>query len=151
MYTIRRFYQLKIYTMIIDGRALAERLLGELSIKIQQLDTPPQLSVILVGENAASLSYIRQKERAARIAGLEFELHRLPEATTEDELIEMIHALNQDRSVHGIIVQLPLPEKIDTNKIIDIIDPRKDVDGFTSENIGKLFLGRADLVCCTPK
>lgn len=137
--------------MIIDGRSIANTILLELREKIEKLSKKPKLSVILIGENPASLSYIKQKERFALITGMDFELRQLSVDTTEKELLDLISEINQNLTIHGLIVQLPLPKHIDTNKIIEAIDPRKDVDGFTSQNIGKLFLGIADLISCTPK
>ena len=137
--------------MIIDGRAIANDILTNLQKEVGGLPKKPKLTVILVGENPASLSYIKQKERSAIVAGIDFELRQFHVDMTETELIGVIQELNNNSQVSGIIVQLPLPRHIDVNKIIETIDPRKDVDGFTSQNIGKLFLGTADLISCTPK
>ena len=137
--------------MIIDGRTIANDILSDLREKIKKLSVKPKLSVILVGDNPASLSYIRQKERFALIAGIDFELRHLSVDITEDKLIDVIQEMNLNPGVNGMIVQLPLPRHIDVNHIIETIDPRKDVDGFTSQNIGKLFLGTAELISCTPK
>ncbi|OIP55089.1 hypothetical protein AUK10_00080 [Candidatus Gracilibacteria bacterium CG2_30_37_12] len=137
--------------MIIDGRSIANTILTNLREEIEKLSVKPKLSVILVGESPASLSYIKQKERSALITGIDFKLHQLSVDTTEKELQDLIYEINKNPSIHGLIVQLPLPKHIDTNKIIEAIDPRKDVDGFTSQNIGELFLGTADLISCTPK
>lgn len=137
--------------MIIDGRSIADTILSDLHEKIKKLSVKPKLSVILVGDNPASLSYIKQKKRSAITAGIDFELRQLSIDVTENELLSVINEINNDAGIHGMIVQLPLPRHIDVNTIIDAIDPRKDVDGFTSQNIGKLFLGTADLVSCTPK
>lgn len=137
--------------MIIDGRSIANSILTELGKQSARLPTRPRLSVVLVGDNPASLSYIKQKERSALVAGIDFDLLKLPVDITEVELLQAIHELNTDNRVHGFMVQLPLPGHINTNAIIEAIDPKKDVDGFTSQNIGRLFLGTADLVSCTPK
>ncbi|MDD2892213.1 MAG: bifunctional 5,10-methylenetetrahydrofolate dehydrogenase/5,10-methenyltetrahydrofolate cyclohydrolase [Candidatus Gracilibacteria bacterium] len=137
--------------MILDGKSLANTLLVSLREEIQKLPKKPKLSVILVGDNPASLSYIRQKERFAGIVGIDFELRHLSVDITEDALINTIQEMNLDPKVNGMIVQLPLPRHIDTSRIIETIDPQKDVDGFTSQNIGKLFLGTANLISCTPK
>lgn len=137
--------------MIIDGRSIANAILVDLWEKTKKLSKKPKLSVILLGASAASLSYIKQKERSSVIAGIDFELRQMSVDTTEAELIKNIQELNEDNQINGIIVQLPLPHHIDTNTIIETIDPRKDVDGFTSQNIGKLFLGTTELVSCTPK
>lgn len=137
--------------MIIDGRSIANTILSDLHEKIKKLSIKPKLSVILVGDNPASLSYIKQKKRSALTAGIDFELRQLSVDITESELLSLIKEINNDAGIHGMIVQLPLPRHIGVTTVIDAIDPRKDVDGFTSQNIGKLFLGTADLVSCTPK
>ncbi len=137
--------------MIIDGRTIANDILSDLREKIKKLSVKPKLSVILVGDNPASLSYIKQKECFALIAGIDFELRHLNVDITEDKLIDAIQEMNLNPGVNGMIVQLPLPRHIDVNRVIETIDPRKDVDGFTSQNIGKLFLGTAELISCTPK
>ena len=137
--------------MIIDGRSIARTILEDLHKKTEELSIKPKLTVVLVGDNPASLSYIKQKERSALVAWIDFELQKFNVTITESELIDVIQKINGDTRTHGLIVQLPLPSHIDTKKIIEVISPRKDVDGFTSHNIGKLFLGTADLVSCTPK
>ena len=137
--------------MIIDGRSIANTLLLDVREKIEKLPTKPKLVVLLVGENPASLSYIKQKERSAIIAGIDFELRQMSVDTTEQELLSCIHKINDDASINGFIVQLPLPKHIDINTVIEAIYPKKDVDGFTSQNIGKLFLGTTELISCTPK
>ncbi len=137
--------------MIIDGRSLANTLLTKLRTEIGRLAVKPKLSVILVWDNPASLSYIKQKERSAILAGIDFELRQLSVDISETDLVQCIHNLNRDATVSWFIVQLPLPKHVNVQAIIEAIDPRKDVDGFTSQNIGKLFLGTADLISCTPK
>lgn len=137
--------------MIIDGRAIANSILVELLENIKKLPMKPKLVDVLLGDNPSSLSYIKQKGRSAEKIGINFELRQFPIDTTEKELLSIIEELNTDNSIHGFIVQLPLPSHIDTNKIIEAINPEKDVDGFTSANIGKLFLGATDLISCTPK
>ncbi|MDD2916334.1 MAG: bifunctional 5,10-methylenetetrahydrofolate dehydrogenase/5,10-methenyltetrahydrofolate cyclohydrolase [Candidatus Gracilibacteria bacterium] len=137
--------------MIIDGKSIAHSILMEVLEKTKTLTTKPRIVDVLLGDNPASLSYIRQKGRSAEIAGIDFELRQFSADTTEDELLTIVEGLNNDSNIHGFIIQLPLPPHINTNNIIEAIDPRKDVDGFTSQNIGKLFLGTADLVSCTPK
>lgn len=137
--------------MIIDGRAIAITILEGLKQKIHALPRPPKLMVVLVGDNPASLSYIRQKRKYATLVDMDFELRQLPIETSEQELLDIIHKLNTDGTVDGFLIQLPLPKHMDTAKVVEALDPRKDVDGFTSENIGRLFLGTADLLSCTPK
>lgn len=98
------------------------------------------------------MTYVRNKQKACESIGMSFELRRFPESISEIELVEAVKMINRDPEIHGCIVQLPLPPHIATDRIIDSIDPEKDVDGFTKENIGKLFLGRNDgLISCTPK
>lgn len=126
--------------MIIDGRAIANTILQELHEKTQRLPKKPKLTVLLVGENPASLSYIRQKEKSALLCGIDFELRQYSVDIREEELLENIRSINADTDTDGIIVQLPLPPHIQADTVIETIDPRKDVDGFTAENIGKLFL-----------
>lgn len=137
--------------MIIDGRKIAKKILSELKIKIEKLPRVPKLTVVLVGDNPSSLSYIRQKRKYALEVGIDFEVLWLPIDTSEKELIATIEKLNNDPSVNGFIIQLPLPSHIQANSVIEAIDPKKDVDGFTSENIGKLFLDNGQLISCTPK
>jgi methylenetetrahydrofolate dehydrogenase (NADP+) / methenyltetrahydrofolate cyclohydrolase len=137
--------------MIIDGRSISNSILVDLGEKTKKLSKKPKLLVILLGRSSASLSYIKQKERSSAIAGIDFELRQMSVDTTEVELVKSIQKLNDDNEINGIIVQLPLPRHINTNAIIETIDPKKDVDGFTGQNIGKLFLGTTDLISCTPK
>ena len=137
--------------MILDGKKIAFTILDELTEKIAKLAVRPRLAVILVGDNPSSLSYIGQKRKFSERVGIDFELRQFEPSITEDGLVTEIKKFNDDASVTGFIVQLPLPKHISADKIIAAINPRKDVDGFTPENIGKLFLGTADLISCTPK
>lgn len=148
---MRTFYPIKKRFMIIDGRFIAHTILEDIHKKTEELSTKPKLCVILVGDNPASLSYIKQKQRSAVVAWIDFELIKLDLDTTERMLVDTIHKCNSDSQIHGIIVQLPLPHHINTSTIIEAISPIKDVDGFTSQNIGRLFLSEATLVSCTPK
>jgi methylenetetrahydrofolate dehydrogenase (NADP+)/methenyltetrahydrofolate cyclohydrolase len=140
---------------IMDGRKVADHLLEELRPKMKLLENKgitPKLVIILLGDDGASLSYIRQKTKACEKLGLQAEQINLPVETSEDDLIELIEKLNADKSAHGILVQLPLPAHISTPLVIRAIDPKKDVDGFTAYNLGKMFLGTEfeDLPPCTP-
>ena len=101
----------------------------------------PKLAVVLVGEDPASQTYVKSKEKACAQTGMESESYRLPESTTEEELINLIAQLNEDRSVNGILVQLPLPRHISVDSVIQMIDPDKDVDGFHVRNIGNMAKG----------
>ncbi|WP_057490712.1 bifunctional methylenetetrahydrofolate dehydrogenase/methenyltetrahydrofolate cyclohydrolase [Streptococcus orisasini] len=139
---------------LIDGKALAQKMQGQLAEKVERLKAEygivPGLAVILVGDNPASQVYVRNKERSAIKAGFKSETVRLSEAISEEELIEVIKSYNQDPSFHGILVQLPLPAHINDKKIILTIDPNKDVDGFHPMNTGHLWSGRPMMVPCTP-
>lgn len=139
---------------VIDGKALAVKMQGTLAEKTAQLKEEtgltPGLVVILVGEDAASQVYVRNKERSALAAGFKSEVVRVPETISEVELLELIARYNQDKSWHGILVQLPLPAHIDEAKILLAIDPTKDVDGFHPTNMGKLWSGHPVMIPSTP-
>lgn len=141
-------------TEIMDGKTLAQKMQSELTIKVQQLKQEkgivPGLVVILVGDNPASQVYVRNKERAALAAGFKSETVRLSESICQEELIAIIERYNEDDTIHGILVQLPLPNHINDKKIILAIDPKKDVDGFHPMNTGHLWSGRPLMVPCTP-
>jgi methylenetetrahydrofolate dehydrogenase (NADP+)/methenyltetrahydrofolate cyclohydrolase len=138
----------------LDGRACAEGLESELIERITALSedgVSPHLVVVIVGDDPASKTYVSAKQAACQRLGLKSTRHSLPVETTQEELLELIVSLNQDDSVHGILVQSPLPESIDELQVTDAIDPRKDVDGFHPVNLGKLVQGRSDaLLPCTP-
>jgi methylenetetrahydrofolate dehydrogenase (NADP+) / methenyltetrahydrofolate cyclohydrolase len=135
----------------LSAETLKIQILDSIREKISRASTRPKLCVILVGENQASLTYIRGKEKACESVGMQFELKQFPSHIEESALLQVIEEVNQDDSIHGCIVQLPLPPHIEANRIIDAILPSKDVDGFTKENIWKLYLGRQDgLISCTP-
>ncbi len=139
---------------IIDGKALAARIRGELRQRIEgDLERgieAPGLAVILVGEDPGSQVYVRNKRRACAEVGIRSVSHDLPESTTQDELLALIARLNRDPQVHGILVQLPLPAHVQTEAIIEAIDPAKDVDGFHPYNIGRLAQRVPRLRPCTP-
>lgn len=139
--------------IIIDGKKVAEDIRAELRERIEQIkkrDITPNLTVILVGDDPASQVYVSMKKKACEELGLSSETIRLPVQTTQNELIEQIERLNRDESVHGILVQMPLPPHINSNQIIDVIHPEKDVDGFHPINIGKLVAGTPSFIPCTP-
>lgn len=135
---------------ILDGKALSAQLIDSVKEEVSKLK--PKLAVILVGENPASLTYVRNKKRACEQAGIEYEERTLPSSVTQEELIGEIEAINQDSTINGMIVQLPLPDHIYVPEVIRAIDPKKDVDGFTAYNIGKMFLSQEfeDLPPATP-
>lgn len=139
---------------IIDGKHIAETIRQELAEEIKQLRAEhhltPGLAVVLVGEDPASKVYVRNKNKACHDIGIYSEQHNLPEETSEQELLELIQQLNHDEKIHGILVQLPLPDHIDEHKVINAILPEKDVDGFHPMNIGKLMIGEKGFRPCTP-
>lgn len=139
---------------IIDGKALAEKLQAKLAEKTAKLKAEtgqePGLVVILVGDNPASQVYVRNKERSALAAGFRSEVVRLPESTSQEELLTLIAKYNQDPTWHGILVQLPLPAHIDDEAILLAIDPEKDVDGFHPTNMGRLWSGHPLMIPSTP-
>ena len=135
---------------ILDGKALANDILDKLSLKVKQLDTAPNLVVIQVGNDPASSVYVRNKERTAERVGIKSETVKLSKHITQDELLEVIDKYNNDASVNGILVQLPLPEHIDEQVILEAISPMKDVDGFHPLNVGKLNIGQKQMIPSTP-
>lgn len=141
-------------TELIDGKALAHKMQQELAAKVNNLKQKkgivPGLAVILVGDDPASQVYVRNKERAALTVGFKSETVRLSEFICQEELIAVIERYNADNTIHGILVQLPLPNHINDKKIILAIDPKKDVDGFHPMNTGHLWSGRPLMVPCTP-
>ena len=138
--------------VILDGKKLRDKLLDDLKLKIDNLETKPSLAVILVGEDAASKIYVNNKRKMAEKIGIASQIITYPTTVSEEELLTKINELNNDGSVNAILVQLPLPKHIDKFKIINAISPLKDVDGFTSENSGKLFTGQKPYAYpCTPK
>ncbi|MCQ2138564.1 MAG: bifunctional methylenetetrahydrofolate dehydrogenase/methenyltetrahydrofolate cyclohydrolase FolD [Bacteroidales bacterium] len=140
---------------IIDGKDLSLALKDEMKVQIAQLEAKygrkPCLSVIIVGEDPASQSYVRGKIKAAAYVGMDSRLIELPASVSQDELLSLIRDLNADGGVDGILVQLPLPKHIDSNLVIEAIAPAKDVDGFHPVNVANLWLGLDCMVPCTPK
>ena len=141
-------------TKLIDGKARADRLLADVAAAAASLrggpGIVPGLCAVLVGRDPASEVYVRSKGKAATAAGIASFQHVLPETTSEAELLSLIATLNADDQVDGILVQLPLPKHIDPQRVIDAIDPGKDVDGFHAQNVGHLWSGGKALVPCTP-
>lgn len=127
--------------MILDGKAVSLKVLEKVKERVTGLSVKPHLVVVLVGENPASKIYVRNKKLAAEKVGIKSTIIELQENTTEDKLLSIINDLNEDNDVTGILVQLPLPNHIDKNKVIMAISPKKDVDGFSPENVGKLAIG----------
>src|ERR1700742_1536612 len=139
---------------IIDGKAIATELRTKVAAQVQRLGKEhgltPGLAVVLVGENPASAVYVRSKGKQTVEAGMRSFDHRLPETVSESELLALVKKLNADPAVHGILVQLPLPKQIDSQKVLNAIDPGKDVDGFHPVNVGRLAAGLPPLTPCTP-
>lgn len=137
----------------IDGKKLAADMQAQIATEVAELAKEgirPGLVVILVGENPASQVYVRNKERSAEKIGLLSKVDRLPATTSEEDLLAIIASYNQDDRFHGILVQLPLPEHIDEEKVLLAIDAKKDVDGFHPMNLGNLLAGTPDMIPCTP-
>ena len=139
---------------ILDGKSIAHEIQQELTEQIidfiENNGAVPALATVLVGDDPASEVYIRNKRRACQHVGIESQLHRLPADTPQDDLLALIGKLNKNRSVHGILVQLPLPVQIDTARVLDAVHPAKDVDAFHPENVGRLIQGRPRFLPCTP-
>lgn len=139
---------------IIDGKAIATKLRQELAEEVSsfvsETKVKPHLVAILVGDDPASAVYVRNKQRACDKTGIESTLHRLPAETTEQELLTLINSCNADSTVHGILVQLPLPDHIAEKTILDAVNPLKDVDAFHPENVGRIVQGRPRFLPCTP-
>ncbi|MDB5722050.1 MAG: folD [Alphaproteobacteria bacterium] len=139
---------------LIDGKAFAARLRERVAAAVPDfvatMDRVPGLAVVLVGDDPASQIYVRSKHKATVEAGMASFEHRLPETTSQEELVALVERLNDDESVDAILVQLPLPAGIDDKAVIDTIDPDKDVDGFHVINAGRLAVGEDGLVSCTP-
>ncbi|MDD2205932.1 MAG: bifunctional methylenetetrahydrofolate dehydrogenase/methenyltetrahydrofolate cyclohydrolase FolD [Aminobacterium sp.] len=140
---------------ILDGKKVAADVRASIKKEVDSLKAEgkhiPGLAVVLVGENPASKVYVGQKEKKCKEVGFNSFLHKLPATTTEEELLKLIETLNNDKAVDGILVQLPLPPQIGTNKILKAIDPLKDVDGFHPVNMGNLVTGLPAVHPCTPK
>ena len=138
---------------IIDGKAVAKKIRKELKKEVEELkikEITPKLAVIMVGDNSASQVYVRNKSKACEKAGIEFEEFLFDKDTTEEKLLDTIDMLNKDESVHGILLQSPVPKHINIQKAFEKISPKKDVDGFNAVNVGKLSIGQDAFISCTP-
>lgn len=139
---------------LIDGRALAQYVKEEVASSIDEWtnsgERPPFLAAVLVGDDPASKAYVRGKEKDAAEVGIETTTHRPDADSSQEELLDLVHDLNNDPSVDGILVQLPLPDHVDERAIIDAVDPSKDVDGFHPENLGRLMRGNPRYLPATP-
>lgn len=138
---------------VIDGRALAREVEEEVRARVEQLaakGVTPRLVAVVVGDDPASASYVRGKEKACRRVGIASETMQLPEGASESEILETVFRLNEDPTVHGVLVQFPLPGQIDVDRVVEGISPLKDVDCLHPENLGRLFRGRPRFIPCTP-
>lgn len=140
---------------IIDGKQIAKDIRAGLKEEVTALKEKtgkvPGLAVVLVGDDPASHTYVRMKEKACNNAGILSRTHRLPSTTSQEELLNMVKSLNEDDEIHGILVQLPLPKGLDEQEILYTIDPEKDVDGFHPVNVGRLMTGDPSFIPCTPR
>ena len=139
---------------ILDGKAIAKQIQAEIKTEVaefvEQSGVTPTLAAVLVGEDPASQVYVRNKERACKRAGLNSQLHRMSSDSTTEQVLAKVNALNDDPNVHGILVQLPLPEQVDSLLVLDAVDWRKDVDAFHPTNVGLISQGRPRFLPCTP-
>ena len=140
--------------VIMDGKAISKEIQAEIAAEVatftKQSGITPCLAAVLVGDDPASEVYVRNKHRACERVGIKSQMHKLPASTTEEELLSLIDSLNQASDVHGILIQLPLPSGIDTLRVLDAVNPRKDVDAFHPENVGLISQGRPRFLPCTP-
>ena len=135
---------------LMNGKELAQKVREKLKLEVKSLKRTPGLTVVLVGENPASLIYVKNKVKYANEIGIKSEVVKFPDDVSEKKLLSFIERLNKSKKVNGILVQLPLPKHIDEFKIVNSIKPEKDVDGFTVYNKGLLSLGKPEIVACTP-
>ena len=140
--------------VIMDGKAISKEIQAEIAAEVatftKQSGITPCLAAVFVGDDPASEVYVRNKHRACERVGIKSQMHKLPASTTEEELLSLIDSLNQASDVHGILIQLPLPSGIDTLRVLDAVNPRKDVDAFHPENVGLISQGRPRFLPCTP-
>lgn len=139
---------------IIDGKKVSQHVRAEVAKNVEELrvgkDVTPGLAAVLVGENQASEIYVRNKRKACTEAGMYSEEHKLPAETTQEELLSLVEKLNKDEKIHGILVQLPLPDHINETTVLRAVSPLKDVDGFHPYNVGLLVEGNPRFISCTP-
>lgn len=138
---------------IIDGKAIAQQMQEEMRVQVAELKQKgiiPGLAAVLVGDDPASHTYVRNKERACERIGIYSDVNRLPASTSEEDLLALVDELNQNKKIHGILVQLPLPDHFNEGKVLLKIDPDKDVDGFHPVNVGKMVIGQPVFLPCTP-
>lgn len=138
---------------LLNGREIAKDYRAGLQEQVEALKEKgitPNLTVVIVGNDGASLSYVKSKNKAAEKIGMASDIVHLEESATEEEVLETVRRLNEDENVHGILVQVPLPKQVDENKVLEAIAPEKDVDGFSPINIGRLYTGQETFIPCTP-
>ena len=139
---------------IIDGKSLSKKVQLSVKAEVEKLkrekNIVPGLAVIIVGNDPASHAYVSMKEKACKAVGFYSIAHKMPESITENEIVQIITMMNNNPHIHGILVQLPLPKHIDTTKILEVIDPKKDVDGFHAYNVGRMVTNLDSFVACTP-
>jgi methylenetetrahydrofolate dehydrogenase (NADP+) / methenyltetrahydrofolate cyclohydrolase len=139
---------------ILDGKALAHQIQAEIAEEVAEFiennGIVPCLAAVLVGDNPASEVYVRNKRQACERMGIDGRLHRLPGDSSLEDLLALVYKLNRDPGVHGILVQLPLPEQMDSSRILQAVNPSKDVDAFHPENVGRLVQGQPRFLPCTP-
>ncbi len=139
---------------LIDGKSLSKKVQDYVQSEVEVLKKEqgivPGLAVVIVGDDPASHAYVSMKEKACKSVGFYSIAHKMPETITQDEIIEIIIMMNNNPHIHGILVQLPLPSQIDTNRILEVIDPKKDVDGFHAYNVGRMVSNLESFVACTP-
>ncbi|WP_415408205.1 bifunctional methylenetetrahydrofolate dehydrogenase/methenyltetrahydrofolate cyclohydrolase FolD [Sulfurovum sp. CS9] len=139
---------------LIDGKTLAKKVQDSVSVGVEQLkrekNIVPGLAVLLIGDDPASHAYVKMKAKACEKVGFYSITHNMPDSISQDEIIATIEMMNNNPRIDGILVQLPLPKHVDTDKILEVIDPKKDVDGFHAYNVGRLVTGLDGFVACTP-
>jgi len=139
---------------LVKGKDVAAKIREEISAELEQLKNKtgkvPGLAVVLVGEDPASQTYVNNKEKTSKKLGFHSEVHRLPESISQEELLKLVDQLNNDDNIHGILVQLPLPDHIEDEAVIHAISAEKDVDGFHPVNVGNLMIGEKSYIPCTP-
>ncbi len=139
---------------LIDGKSLSKKVQSSVQAEVEKLkqekNIVPGLAVVIVGDDPASHAYVSMKEKACKTVGFYSIAHKMPDTITEDEIIQIITMMNNNPHIHGILVQLPLPAHIDSNKILEVIDPKKDVDGFHAYNVGRMVTNLDSFVACTP-
>jgi methylenetetrahydrofolate dehydrogenase (NADP+)/methenyltetrahydrofolate cyclohydrolase len=139
---------------LIDGKSLSKKVQSSVQAEVEKLkqekNIVPGLAVVIVGDDPASHAYVSMKEKACKTVGFYSIAHKMPDTIIQDEIIQIITMMNNNPHIHGILVQLPLPPHIDTNKILEVIDPKKDVDGFHAYNVGRMVTNLDSFVACTP-